>query len=69
LLQSDPDDFLRLGNRGVALDAAAIEHLIEERRAARAARDFTRADQVRDELAAAGIVLEDTAEGTLWRSG
>ena len=41
---------------------------IEERAAARAARDFRRADAIRDELAAQGIELEDTREGTRWRT-
>ncbi len=44
-----------------------IEELVRERVAARAARDFARADQIRDELLAEGIVLEDGAEGTRWR--
>ncbi|MFH1708294.1 MAG: cysteine--tRNA ligase [Planctomycetota bacterium] len=48
-------------------DAAAIEALIAERKAARAARDFKRADAVRDELKARGIVLEDGPAGTTWR--
>jgi cysteinyl-tRNA synthetase len=41
--------------------------LIADRNAARAAKDWSRADQVRDELTAMGIVLEDAAGKTSWR--
>ncbi|MDX1395563.1 MAG: cysteine--tRNA ligase [Gemmatimonadota bacterium] len=44
-----------------------IEEMIDERKRARGARDFTRADAIRDELLARGIVLEDTAGGTRWK--
>ncbi|HJD45717.1 MAG TPA: cysteine--tRNA ligase [Candidatus Mediterraneibacter norfolkensis] len=44
-----------------------IEALIEERQAARKNRDFARADQIRADLLAKGIVLEDTREGVKWR--
>ena len=47
--------------------AEDIEKMIEERQAARKAKDFTRADAIRDELMAKGIVLEDTREGVKWK--
>ena len=47
-------------------DDAEIARLVEERSRARKERDFARADAIRDELAARGIVLEDTPHGTVW---
>ncbi|MDH3733805.1 MAG: cysteine--tRNA ligase [Gemmatimonadota bacterium] len=47
--------------------AAWVEQMIAERRAARAERDFARADEIRNELLARDVVLEDTAEGTRWK--
>ena len=44
-----------------------IEALIENRQAARAAKDFAAADKYRDQLVAAGIQIEDGAGGTTWR--
>ena len=46
---------------------ADIEALIAERQAARKAKNFARADEIRDELLAKGIVLEDTREGVKWK--
>ena len=46
---------------------ADIEALIEERQAARKARNFARADEIRNELLSKGIVLEDTREGVKWK--
>ena len=43
-----------------------IDALIEERKAARENKNFARADEIRDELTARGIVLEDTPHGTVW---
>ncbi|RHR29513.1 cysteine--tRNA ligase [Clostridium sp. AF19-22AC] len=47
--------------------AKDIEALIEERQAARKAKNFARADEIRDELLAKGIILEDTREGVKWK--
>jgi len=80
LLQRDPDDFLQ-GRRpvtSVLMDSYRIEGadnynperiqtLIAERLAARKAKDFKRSDAIRDELKAAGVILEDGSQGTLWR--
>ena len=47
--------------------AEDVEKLIEERQAARKAKDFARADEIRDMLLAQGIILEDTREGVKWK--
>lgn len=44
-----------------------VERLIEERQAARKAKDFARADEIRDQLASMGIILKDTREGVQWK--
>jgi len=63
LLQQEPKAFLQAG---ASLTEAQIQALIDERSAAKAQRDFARADAVRQQLLDAGIVLKDSAGQTTW---
>jgi cysteinyl-tRNA synthetase len=70
LLGSDPKTFLQ-GEADAAdgLSEADILAQIAARQAAKAAKDYAGADQIRKDLLAAGVVLEDSREGTTWRRG
>ncbi len=68
LLQDDPQAYLRGGaNVAGGLDDAEIGRLIDARTRAKEEKDWARADAIREQLKAAGIVLEDAAAGTTWR--
>jgi cysteinyl-tRNA synthetase len=66
LLQSDPETWFAGDAKG-EMPAEEIEALIEKRNTARKEKDFATADAVRDQLAAAGIKIEDGAGVTTWR--
>ncbi|MBR4749833.1 MAG: cysteine--tRNA ligase [Abditibacteriota bacterium] len=64
------DRVLSLGFEDIAAsvssDSGEIDALIEERNRARAEKNWSRADEIRDQLAQRGIILEDTKTGTVW---
>jgi cysteinyl-tRNA synthetase len=66
ILQRAPRDVLQGVGAAGGMDETAIEERIAARAAAKKARDFALADRIRDELAAAGVELKDSAQGTTW---
>jgi len=69
ILQGDPETYLQGEGGAEGLSDAGIEDLIRQRADARKSKQWAEADRIRDELQAAGIVLEDGAGGTTWRRG
>ena len=70
LLQRDPQTFLQAvpsGGKEEGLSSDEIDAMIAERHAAKVARNFVDADRIRAQLLTAGVVLEDSAQGTSWR--
>jgi cysteinyl-tRNA synthetase len=67
LLSRESTAFLHALPADVAVDAAQIDTLIAARAAARKTRNFAEADRIRKALSDLGVVLEDTAQGTIWR--
>jgi len=67
LLQDNPAAFLQSGKTGAGLANEQIQQLIDERALAKQQKNYALADSLRDQLVAQGIILEDTANGTVWR--
>ncbi len=70
ILEFAPDDYLkreRLSKKSIEITEDEIQHLIEERDAARKEKNWKRADEIRMYLDSKGIILEDTPKGTIWR--
>ncbi len=67
LLQREPLAFLQGGQEAGDWDAGRVEAAIVARREARVAKNWAESDRIRDELLAAGILLEDGPQGTTWR--
>ena len=58
--------FMQAYPRRAAVDEAKVTSLIDARKQARAAKNFKESDRIRDELAAMGVVLKDSKDGTTW---
>lgn len=69
LVQHNVDDFLKsdIGQEALTLSDAEIEDFIQQRVDAKKAKDFAKADGIRQSLLDQGVVLEDTRQGTVWR--
>jgi len=67
ILQREPEAFLQVGSGTDSPTPEEIEQFIEQRKAARKAKNFAEADRIRNELEDKGVLLEDSASGTLWR--
>jgi cysteinyl-tRNA synthetase len=68
ILQESPDKWLGIGQVNELTDSNEIEILIDQRKAARDSKDFSKADEIRDKLNNMGIEIEDTEDGTIWRT-
>ena len=66
ILQSTPEEFLR-SNIAIEVDEQGIDQLIAARKQARADKDWARADEIRGQLAAMKVVVEDGTNGSDWR--
>lgn len=67
LLREDAEAWFKQTETGTAIDAAWVQALLDERQSARAAKDFSRADEIRKELAEKNVVIEDGADGARWK--
>ena len=67
ILQDDPEKWLGYGH-SKSLDSKTIENLIKKRNEARRNKNFALADSIRNELKTKKIEIEDTIDGTIWRS-
>jgi cysteinyl-tRNA synthetase len=66
LLQMPPKQWASFRPASVTVDEAQVASLVEARSAARKAKNFKESDRIRDELAAMGVVLKDSKDGTTW---
>ena len=68
ILRKDPEEWLGINKVDSDNDLALIEGLIKERELARSDKNYTKADEIRNKLVSLGIEIEDTPDGTIWKS-
>ena len=68
-MQRDAETYFKAVTCDGALDEKTINTLVAERDASKLAKNYARADEIREQLKAANIELEDTKDGTRWRYG
>jgi len=66
LLEKTKKEYLESNPKAIVVNRDVVEALIANRAAARARRDFKESDRIRDELAAMGVLIKDSKEGTTW---
>ena len=69
LLQQSPEAWFQSAVKDDAIDTETIEVLIQARDEAKLAKDYARADAIRNQLSEAGVQLQDGQNGTTWRRG
>ena len=67
LLQQDPEAWFKRGVAAGTVDPEWVEKLLAQRAAARKRKDYPEGDRIRDQLAAAGVAIEDGPQGTRWK--
>ena len=69
MVQHNVEDFLKsdIGQDALGLSEEQIANFIQQRVDAKKAKEFAKADEIRQSLLDQGIVLEDTRQGTIWR--
>ena len=68
ILRKDPEEWLGINKVDSKNDLALIEGLVKERELARSDKNYTKADEIRNKLVSLGIEIEDTPDGTIWKS-
>ena len=66
LLGSTRKEYIGSNPKARTVNTDVVESLIANRSAARARKDFKESDRIRDELAAMGVIIKDSKEGTTW---
>lgn len=66
ILQQSPADWFAFGQDASGVDTAAIDALVAQRAEAKASKDWARADEIRNQLAAMNVVVMDSADGSSW---